>query len=147
MKSERILVVEDDEATASAIEFSLEQEGFDCDVAYDGEVALEKVKAFPPDLIVLDLKLGKVSGYEVCEALKGNQDLKNIPIIMLTAMASEIWKLSGMMAGASAYMTKPFEMENLIQRIKNTLKSQEAREKMMKDFWGKIEMLKAKKKS
>ncbi len=146
MKKKKILVVEDDKDTALSIEFSLGQEGFECVVAHDGETALDKVKTFPPDLIILDLKLGKVSGYEVCEALKGNRDLKNIPIIMLTAMGSEVWKLSGVMAGASAYMTKPFEMEKLIQKIKNALENQEVGDKMSKDFWEKMEILKVKRK-
>ncbi len=145
MKKKKILVVDDDRDSTATIQFSLEEEGFECDIAYDGQTALDKVKASPPDLIVLDLKLGEIGGYQVCEALKEDPNLQTIPIIMLTAMNSELCRLSGIMAGASAYITKPFEMKELIQRIRNALESEEARQKMLKDFWKMVEMSRVKK--
>jgi len=121
MEKKRILIVDDEKDIVESVQFSLEFEGFECLVAYDGEEALLKAKSENPDLILLDIMLPKINGYQVCRLLKSDEKYKHIPIIMLTAKAQESDKFWGMETGADDYMTKPFELEKLIQKIQGYL--------------------------
>ncbi len=117
--NEKILLVEDEKTLAKALKFSLEKEGFLVEVAHDGEEALQSVAAEMPDLIILDLMLPKLDGYEVCRRLRRTSDL---PIIMLTARNEDIDKILGLELGADDYMTKPFNTRELLARIKAILR-------------------------
>ncbi len=117
--NKKILLVEDEKTLAKALKFSLEKEGFIVSVAYDGEEALEALSHETPDLLILDLMLPKVDGYEVCRRLRRNSDL---PIIMLTARNEDIDKILGLELGADDYMTKPFNTRELLARIKAILR-------------------------
>ena len=121
MEKKRILIVDDEKDIVESIQFKLEFEGFECLVAYDGEEALLKAKSENPDLILLDIMLPKINGYQVCRLLKSDEKYKHIPIIMLTAKAQESDKFWGKETGADDYMTKPFELEKLIQKIQGYL--------------------------
>lgn len=122
MDKKRILIVDDEKDIVESIQFKLEFEGFECLAAFDGEEALLKAKKENPDLILLDVMLPKLNGYMICRSLKSDEKYKHIPIIMLTAKAQESDKFWGKETGADDYVTKPFEMEELIQKIQGYLK-------------------------
>ena len=115
----KILLVEDEKTLAKALKFSLEKEGFTVDVAYDGEEGLQALARAAPDLIILDLMLPKIDGYEFCRRLRRSSD---VPIIMLTARNEDIDKILGLELGADDYMTKPFNTRELLARIKAILR-------------------------
>ncbi len=115
----KILLVEDEQTLAKALKFSLEKEGFQVVVAYDGQEALNFFENDEADLVVLDLMLPKIDGFEVCRALRRQSDL---PIIMLTARDEDIDKILGLELGADDYITKPFNTRELIARIKAILR-------------------------
>ena len=117
--AESILIVEDDAAIADAVSYALASEGFAVDTASDGEQALERARARPYDLMVLDLRLPKVSGIEVCRTLRGES---TIPILMLTAKDSELDRVVGLEVGADDYVTKPFSMAELMSRVRAILR-------------------------
>ena len=119
MAEYKILVVDDEEPIANILEFNLKKEGYDVIVANDGEKAVELAFNDNPDLILLDLMLPKKDGMEVCREVRAK---KNIPIIMLTAKNSEIDKVLGLEFGADDYVTKPFEVKELLFRIKAVLR-------------------------
>lgn len=117
--NEKVLLVEDEKTLAKGLKFNLEKEGFTVEVAYDGEEALQSIAKEMPDLIILDLMLPKVDGYEVCRRLRRTSD---VPIIMLTARNEDIDKILGLELGADDYMTKPFNTRELLARIKAILR-------------------------
>ncbi len=121
MNKKRILIVDDERDIVETIQFMLESEGFECLLAYDGEDALLKARTENPDLILLDIMLPKINGYQVCRLLKSDEEYKHLPIIMLTAKVQESDKFWGKESGADDYVTKPFEMEKLIQKIQGYL--------------------------
>jgi len=121
MNKNRVLIVDDEPDIVEAIKFSLELENIECMVAYDGEEALAKAKNENPDLIILDIRLPKINGYKVARLLKFDESFKNIPIIMLTARTQESEKQLGMETGADEYVTKPFEMDEVIALVKKYL--------------------------
>jgi DNA-binding response OmpR family regulator len=118
----KILMVEDDKDIVKTTQYILEKKGYDCITAFDGMEGLHKAKNESPDLIILDLMLPKMNGYKIARLLKFDQKYKKIPIIMLTAKAQESDKKLGFQTGADAYMTKPFEFENLLSLIEKHLK-------------------------
>ena len=122
MAKKRILVVEDETELVRAIQIRLEQAGYEMLVAYDGQEGLEKAHKDKPDLIILDLMLPKMDGYKVCGLLKADTRYNKIPIIMLTARAQESDEKTGYETGADAYITKPFQHEVVIAKIKEFLK-------------------------
>ena len=122
MSKKRILVVDDEVDLVETVRFSLELEGYDVLVAYNGEEALNQARKENPDLILLDLMLPKLDGYKVCRLLKFDERYKHIPILMLTAKIQEKDKATGMETGANEYITKPFEMDELMKKVKNYLK-------------------------
>jgi DNA-binding response OmpR family regulator len=117
--NEKILLVEDEQTLAKALKFSLEKEGFRVEVAFDGEEALELFSREEPALVILDLMLPKLDGYEVCRSIRRDSD---VPIIMLTARDEDIDKILGLELGADDYMTKPFNTRELLARIKAILR-------------------------
>lgn len=117
----KILVVDDEKPIADILQFNLKKEGFDVICAYNGLEAIEKVKEFMPDLILLDIMLPLKDGIEVCREVRKKYDM---PIIMLTAKDSEIDKVIGLEIGADDYVTKPFSTRELLARIKANLRRQ-----------------------
>ena len=122
MSKKRILVVDDEVDLVETVRFSLELEGYDVLAAYNGEEALNQARKENPDLILLDLMLPKLDGYKVCRLLKFDERYKHIPILMLTAKIQEKDKVTGMETGANEYITKPFEMDELMKKVKGYLK-------------------------
>ncbi|MFH1440656.1 MAG: response regulator [Candidatus Omnitrophota bacterium] len=121
MEKKKILLVDDEKDLVETVVFQLEASGYEVITAYDGQEALEKARKDNPDLIVLDLMLPKIDGYKVCRMLKFDEKYKNIPIIMFTARAQEQDKKLGLEVGANGYITKPFELEVLLAKIKELL--------------------------
>jgi len=119
---ERILIVEDDKNIAKLVKFNLEKAGYDCTTAATGEKALEILGERPVDLIILDIMLPGMDGYEICRAIKEKEKLKNIPIIMLTAKGEEVDRIVGLELGADDYIVKPFSPRELVLRVKAILK-------------------------
>ncbi|HYA11877.1 MAG TPA: response regulator [Thermodesulfovibrionales bacterium] len=121
MSQKKILLVDDEVDLVETIRFSLENEGFTVLVSYDGEDALNQARKENPDLILLDLMLPKLDGYKVCRLLKFDERYKHIPILMLTAKTQEKDKLLGKETGANEYITKPFDMDKLLGKVKSYL--------------------------
>ncbi|MBS3886216.1 MAG: response regulator transcription factor [Dethiobacter sp.] len=115
----RILVVDDEKTIVKGLKFSLEKEGYEVLAAYDGAEALSLFKKENPDLIVLDLMLPEVDGFEVCRRIRKGSE---VPIIMLTARGEDIDKILGLELGADDYVTKPFNPRELTARIKAILR-------------------------
>lgn len=114
----RILLVDDEPSIVKMVGKRLEVEGFDVLVAVDGQEGLAKAQTQQPDLIILDLMLPKLNGYEVCTMLKQDTRYQKIPIILFTARAREKDEKLGMECGANAYVRKPFRAQELLERIR-----------------------------
>jgi two-component system alkaline phosphatase synthesis response regulator PhoP len=122
----RILVVDDEPDFASIVQTNLRKEGFEVEVAYDGAEGLEKVKANPPDAIVLDVMMPEMDGYELCAKLKGDDKYCDIPIVLLTAVADHVSSTryshhDGMSTEADDYMAKPASAEDITESVKGLL--------------------------
>ena len=117
----KILIVEDEVDLANALKIRFEASGYIVDLAYDGQEALNKARTNVPDLIVLDLMLPKIDGYKISRMLKFDEKYKSIPIVMLTARAQEKDRAMGFEVGADAYIVKPFESKELMDKIKELL--------------------------
>ncbi|WP_044640873.1 response regulator transcription factor [Risungbinella massiliensis] len=126
--SKRILVVDDEASIVKLVQFNLEKEGYQVDVAMDGETALQKARQNPPDLMVLDLMLPVIDGLEVCKRVQ--QENLAIPILMLTAKSDEFDKVLGLELGADDYLTKPFSPREMIARVKAVLRRFEKAQKV-----------------
>ena len=113
--AKKVLVVDDEKLIVKGIRFSLEQDGMEIDCAYDGEEALEKARQTEYDMILLDLMLPKLSGFEVCQQIR---EFSNVPIVMLTAKGEDMDKILGLEYGADDYITKPFNILEVKARIK-----------------------------
>lgn len=121
MDKEKILVVEDEAMLSEMIKMRLEKNGYEVISAFDGVQALEMARQQNPGLIILDLMLPKIDGYKVCRMLKFDDKYKKIPIIVFTARVQESDKKLGEQVGADAYITKPFDPETLLSKIKELL--------------------------
>lgn len=121
-----VLVVDDEPDALELIGFNLKAAGFDVVTAADGTEALKKTRAKLPSLIVLDLMLPEIDGLEVCKILRRDYTTSGIPIIMLTAKASEVDRILGLELGADDYLTKPFSPRELVLRVKNLLRRGQA---------------------
>lgn len=117
----KILVVDDEKDTVSALSLRLKSLGYQVIEAFDGIEALEKARAERPDAILLDIMLPKLDGYKVCRMLKFDEKFKDIPIILITAKVEEGNRRMGMDVGADAYVTKPFNTEELMAKLKDVL--------------------------
>ena len=111
----RVLVVDDEKLIVKGIKFSLEQDGMDVDCAYDGEEALAMAQKIEYDVVLLDIMLPKMDGFEVCKSIR---EFSNMPIIMLTAKGGDMDKILGLEYGADDYITKPFNILEVKARIK-----------------------------
>ena len=130
MENKTILVVEDEKAIADILVFNLQREGYETIVAYDGAEGLRRALEDAPDLILLDVMLPEMDGFEVCKRVR--EKFRNTPIIMLTAREEETDKVMGLELGADDYITKPFSMRELMARVKTNMRrtiSGEEREK------------------
>ncbi len=114
---EKILVVEDEKNIRDLIKFNLENAGYEVETAADGKEAMDKLSE-EIDLVVLDLMLPEIDGMEVCRRMRGDEELRQIPIIMLTAKGEEVERILGLEMGADDYMTKPFSPRELVARTK-----------------------------
>ena len=119
MAGEKILVVEDEENILEAIKYSLSKEGYEVYGASDGEIGLEKAKELSPNLVILDVMLPSLDGFEVCRLLRKDMD---VPVFMLSAKSEEIDRVVGLEIGADDYITKPFSMRELMARVRNALR-------------------------
>lgn len=115
MMSDKILIVDDEVSICELLKLELELEGYQCEIAYDGQDALNKFYFFKPDLVLLDLMLPGMSGFDVCKEITASS---NTPVIMLTAKSETADKISGLETGADDYITKPFDTRELLARIK-----------------------------
>jgi len=122
MAKETILVVDDEKNIVELARLYLEKEGYRVESAYDGAEALTKIKSAQPDLVVLDLMLPEIDGWEVCRRVRGESD---VPIIMLTARDDDVDKIVGLEMGADDYLTKPFNPRELAARVRAVLRRYE----------------------
>ncbi|MBD5459432.1 MAG: response regulator transcription factor [Lachnospiraceae bacterium] len=123
----RVLVVDDEKLIVKGIRFSLEQDGMEVDAAYDGEEALEYARNNAYDIILLDIMLPKLSGFEVCQQIR---EFSNVPVIMLTAKGEDMDKILGLEYGADDYITKPFNILEVKARIKAIMRRTESKKKV-----------------
>lgn len=119
MDSKKVLIIEDEKSISDIIKFNLSKEGFDVDTAYDGQDGLDKALKGKPDLILLDVMLPIMDGFQVCKKVR---ETSTVPILMLTAKEEEVDKVLGLELGADDYITKPFGMRELIARIKANIR-------------------------
>jgi two-component system, OmpR family, alkaline phosphatase synthesis response regulator PhoP len=120
-----IVIVEDDEDIADSIRYNLEREGFRVRLAATGEDALNLILDRPPNLILLDLNLPHMNGFELCRRLRAESTTARVPILMLTARTDEADKVLGLNMGADDYVTKPFSMRELVARVNAALRRSE----------------------
>ena len=124
--AKKVLVVDDEKLIVKGIRFSLEQDGMEVDCAYDGEEALNMAKANEYDMILLDIMLPKMDGFEVCQAIR---EFSDMPIVMLTAKGDDMDKILGLDYGADDYITKPFNILEVKARIKAIMRRTAGRRK------------------
>jgi len=123
MAKKKVLIVDDEPDIVESIKFNLEHENIECMEALNGEEALSKAREENPDLILLDIMLPNINGYKIARLLKFDEAYKNIPIIMLTARAQKADIALGEETGADEYVTKPFDMDELVNMIRKYLKN------------------------
>jgi two-component system phosphate regulon response regulator PhoB len=118
MERTRILIIEDERPLTEVLKYNFQREGYETTVAYDGQEGLRKAQTLLPDIIILDLMLPLMNGIEICRELRAGDRTRHIPIVMLTAKTEETDQLLGFSMGADDYVTKPFSVKVLLQRIK-----------------------------
>jgi len=118
----KILIVDDEQDIVESLKFVLETADFTCYCAYNGEDGLRLAKEIVPDLIILDVMMPKINGYKISRLLKYDAKYKNIPILMVTARSQEEDKLIGEETGADEYITKPFELDEVVKKVEQYLK-------------------------
>jgi DNA-binding response OmpR family regulator len=119
--SKRVLIAEDEESIVASLEFLMRRCGYETCVAHDGEVAVECLATFRPDLVVLDIMLPGRSGFEVCRFIRADNGMRSTRVLMLTAKGGGGEAARGLAAGADAYMTKPFSTRELVARVRALL--------------------------
>jgi signal transduction histidine kinase len=129
MAKSKILIVDDAIDTVELLKKRFRSEGYDTEEAYNGEEGLQKVQEYSPDLIVLDIMMPKIDGYEVCQRLKADEQTKYIPVLMLTAKGEIEHKVKGLDIGADDYLAKPFDYKELSARVRSLLTTKAAHEK------------------
>ena len=122
MSKQTLLIIEDEKSLVDVLTYNLKKEGFEVLSAMDGQEGLRRAQTSLPDLVVLDLMLPVIEGLEVCRQLRNGPRTKEIPILMLTARSEEVDEIVGFQMGADDYVTKPFKIKPLIQRIKALLR-------------------------
>lgn len=136
----RVLIVDDEEHIVELLKFNLEANGYKVSYAYDGLDGFLKVKEEKPNIILLDLMLPTIDGMEVCKRIREQKDIKNIPIIMLTAKNVESDKIMGLDIGADDYITKPFSVKEVIARVKAVLRRYDFKEDEVLDVDGNLKI-------
>lgn len=126
MSHSRILVVEDEPSITDILKYNLERQGYEVVTAGDGQQALRSARSNPPDLVVLDLMIPVIDGLEVCRQIRSDPRTKHARIIMLTAKGEETDEVIGLSMGADDYVTKPFRVKPLMERIKSQLRRPQA---------------------
>jgi len=116
-----VLIVDDEEYIVTSLEYVMKGAGYEVVVAYDGDQAIEKVKETGPDLLILDVMMPKLDGFEVCKKIRANPLWESIRIIMLTAKGRDSERDKGISLGADAYMTKPFSTRDILKRVTELL--------------------------
>ena len=119
----RILIVDDEPNIVLALELLMKREGYEIRTVGDGEAAVEAAKQFRPDLILLDVMMPRMDGYEVCQRLRADPALKDVAIVMLTAKGREVEREKGMALGADLYITKPFSTRDVVSKVREVLAS------------------------
>lgn len=122
MSKQRILVVDDDPEVVRLMRGYLEQAGYEVLVAYDGDTAVNRLKGEQPDLVLLDVMLPHKSGLDIVQLMRGDSQLRRIPVIMLTARVEEIDKILGLEMGADDYVTKPYSPREVVARVRARLR-------------------------
>ena len=117
-----VMVIEDEEALALILKYNLEKEGYNVVWESRGNRAIAQIEANHPSVILLDWMLPEISGVEICKMIRNKPDIKNIPVIMLTAKGEEEDKVKGLSAGADDYVTKPFSIPELMARVKTNIR-------------------------
>ncbi len=117
----RILIVDDEPNIVLALELVMKKAGFEVHTVDDGEKAFHAVHEFRPDLVLLDIMMPKMDGYEVCQRIRSDASLKNVRIIMLTAKGREVEKEKGLALGVDSYITKPFSTREVVSKVKELL--------------------------
>lgn len=117
----KILIVDDEKDIVESLKFVLETSDYTCYTAFNGEDGLKLAKEIMPDLIILDVMMPKINGYKISRLLKYDNKYKNIPILMITARSQEEDRLIGEETGADEYITKPFELNSVCEKVKQYL--------------------------
>ncbi len=115
--TKKVLIVDDEPNIVTALEFLLQRSGYEVMAAQNGDEALKRVESFAPDLVLLDVMMPRISGYEVCRRMRERPDWKHIKIIMLSAKGREAEVSKGVSLGADLYVTKPFSNSELVGKI------------------------------
>ena len=119
--NKKILIVDDEQDIVETLKFVLEAQGYECICAYDGEEGLNTAKEVMPDLIILDVMMPKINGFKISRLLKYDNKYKDIPILMVTARSQDEDKLIGEETGADEYVTKPFEIDEILTKVEKYL--------------------------
>ncbi|MET0963507.1 MAG: response regulator [Noviherbaspirillum sp.] len=119
----RILIVDDEPNIVLSLEFLMEQSGFEVAVARDGEEALAEMVSFRPDLVLLDVMLPRLNGYEVCQRIRASPEWAPVKVLMLSAKGRELEVSKGLALGADGYVTKPFSTRELIEQVRRLLQA------------------------
>jgi len=119
--TKKVLIADDEQNIVISLEFLLRREGFEVFVASDGVDALAKLRAEKPDLVLLDVMMPKMNGFDVCQALRADPELAETRVLMLTAKGRETEVSKGLGLGADAYMTKPFSTKELVEKVRALL--------------------------
>ncbi len=120
-KSKSVLVVDDEPNIVVSLEFLLEQAGYQVRIAHDGQEAWEAIERQPPDLVLLDVMLPRLSGFDVCQKIREHPDLQRVRVVMLTAKGREVEVSKGLALGADAYISKPFSTQDLLAQVRTLL--------------------------
>ncbi|MCB1904300.1 MAG: response regulator [Gammaproteobacteria bacterium] len=123
--TKKVLIVDDEQNIAISVEYLMRREGFDVSVAKDGEEGLSMIRSLRPDLVLLDVMMPKMDGFQVCAEVRADEDLNSVRIIMLTAKGREAEVEKGLSLGADAYIPKPFSTSDLVSRVNALLEPEE----------------------
>ncbi|MNC31361.1 Transcriptional regulatory protein YycF [compost metagenome] len=119
--SKTVLIADDEPNIVISLEFLLEQDGYQVQVVHDGQQALEAIQRLPPDLVLLDVMMPNLSGYDLCQKIRENPAWQHMRIVMLTAKGREVEVSKGLALGADAYITKPFSTQELLAQVRDLL--------------------------
>lgn len=119
--SKSVLIVDDEPNIVVSLEFLLEQAGYQVRIAHDGQQAWEAIERQPPDLVLLDVMLPRLSGFDVCQKIREHPDLQRVRVVMLTAKGREVEVSKGLALGADAYISKPFSTQDLLAQVRTLL--------------------------